>query len=194
MYIRDAKNREEVWLLDRLDEFGFEDPAFRSRDYVLAIDEDTGTKTGFGRLRVHSLGEDESACEFTCIGVRPDHRGQGVGAHILERLVEMARDQGFETVVAFTDVVDYCAQFGFDRVPPGDLHAKLDERLGAVRDWSPEADPVRIAVDDFEMPPRLRRRFPDDVEEPDPEERPEDFGIDPDTASYKYDTGRSTDP
>lgn len=189
MYIRDAKNREEVWLLDRLEEFGFEDPAFRSRDYVLAIHEDTGAKVGFGRLRVHSL-EDGKVCELTCIGVLPDHRGEGVGAHILERLTEMARDQGFDVVYSFTPEVDYCAQFGFERADPNDLPPKLEERLATIREREPAADPVAIETTAFEMPPRLRRRFHDDLDDDEEEsEKPEDFGIDPETASYKYDTG-----
>ena len=32
MYVRDAKNREEVWLLDRIEEMGLDETAFRSRD------------------------------------------------------------------------------------------------------------------------------------------------------------------
>ena len=39
MYVRDAKNREEVWLLDQIDALGIDAEAFRSRDYVLAVDE-----------------------------------------------------------------------------------------------------------------------------------------------------------
>jgi hypothetical protein len=42
------------------------------------------------------------------------------------------------------------------------------------------------------MPDRLRERFKAAVEDqPDsePEETAEDFGIDPDEATYKYDTG-----
>jgi hypothetical protein len=43
------------------------------------------------------------------------------------------------------------------------------------------------------MPDRLRERFKRAAEpegDSDPEETPEDFGIDPDDATYKYDTGR----
>ena len=189
MYIRDAAKREEVWLLDRLDEFGFEDPAFRSRDYVFAIDEDTGSKTGFGRLRVHTV-DDEKVCELTCIGVLPDWRNQGAGAHIVERLVEMARDLGAETIYSFTPAAEYCTQFGFDKTAVGDLPTRLKERFETVQEREPDAEAVSIATDEFQMPPRLRRRFRDDEGEAEPSERPEDFGIDPDTASYKYDTGR----
>ncbi|MFW5924103.1 MAG: GNAT family N-acetyltransferase [Halanaeroarchaeum sp.] len=186
MYVRDAKKREEVWLLDRFEEFGFEDPAFRSRDYVIAIDEDAGRKVGFGRIRIHS--EASEFCEVTCVGVLPDWRGQGVGAHVVERLVENARDQGFEVVYAFTSETDYFEQFGFEGVAEDELAPALQNRLANVRgSYDPDAVPIRVAVSGFSVPTRLRRRFENDDEEP--EESPEDFGIDPDSATYKYDTG-----
>ncbi|MXR21081.1 GNAT family N-acetyltransferase [Halobacterium bonnevillei] len=192
MYARDAKKHEEVWLLDRLDEFGFEDPAFRSRDYVLAIDEDTNERAGFARLRVHSVDAGK-VCEFTNIGVREDWRDQGVGAHLLEYLVEDARDQGFEEAYALTDEADYLEQFGFERVPESDLPPPLPDRLDATREYQPEAEPTRLDFADFEIPARLRDRFAEneDDESEQPEEAAEDFGIDPDSATYKYDTGGS---
>lgn len=189
MYVRDAKNREEVWLLDRLEEFDFEDPAFRSRDYVIALDEDAGEKVGFGRIRAHT--GDGEFCELRCIGVLPEWRGGGVGAHILERLVELARDQGFETVFVFTGVPGYFEQFGFVRVDEGSLTDAQRDRLSAVADQRDDEDVVamRTPVTAFSVPSRLRRRFDRDEDES-PEEQPEDFGIDPTSASYKYDTGR----
>lgn len=193
MYARDAKKHEEVWLLDRLDEFGFEDPAFRSRDYVLAIDEDTNERAGFARLRVHA-GDGDSVCEFTNIGVREDWRGQGVGAHLLESLVEDARNQGFQATYALTDEADYLAQFGFERVPETDLQGPLPDRLAATRDYQADAEPVRLDFGDFEIPLRLRERFEDETESDEgegPPESAEDFGIDSDSATYKYDTSGS---
>jgi len=53
MYIRDAKNRDEAWLLDAIEQLGLDDVAFRSRDYVIAVDEESGDRAGFGRLRLH---------------------------------------------------------------------------------------------------------------------------------------------
>jgi N-acetylglutamate synthase-like GNAT family acetyltransferase len=192
MYARDAKKHEEVWLLDRLDEFGFEDPAFRSRDYVLAIDEETNERAGFARLRVHSV-DAGTVCEFTNIGVREDWRDKGVGAHLLEYLVADAREQGFEEAYALTDEVDYLEQFGFERVPESDLPPPFPDRLEATREYQPEAEPTRLDFEGFEIPARLRDRFAEneDDESEEPEEAAEDFGIDPDSATYKYDTGGS---
>lgn len=189
MYVRSAKKHEEVWLLDRLDEFGVADPAFRSRDYVFAVDEESGEKAGFGRLRVHS-GEESDVCEVTNIGVLPDWRGTGVGAHVVERLIELARDQEFETVYSLTTEPAFMEQFGFERIPEDALPAPLVRRLDEVRETEGEdAVPLKIDVEDFEMPGRLRRRFADAEVEEEPEETAEDFGIDTETATYKYDTG-----
>jgi N-acetylglutamate synthase-like GNAT family acetyltransferase len=188
MYVRDAKNREEVWLLDWIEEFGLDDRSFRSRDYVVAVDEEHNTKAGFGRLRVHVDGDDR-CCEVTSIGVLPAWREQGVGAHVIERLVCYAGDERFDRVYALTDQGSYLTQFGFRRADSETVPEQLADRLE-------EADkgtmPFVLSVDRFRMPERLRERFKE--AEPHPEESteeieagPEDFGIAPDQASYKYD-------
>ena len=194
MYVRDAKNREEVWLLDHIEAMGLDETAFRSRDYVVAIDEASGEKAGFGRIRVHKPDDSDDVCELTSIGVLENWRGQGVGAHVVERLVEYAGDEGFDTVYALTGEGAYLAQFGFQRISASDLPTVLQDRLDAKRDGSdPDAVPLSIDVDEFRMPARLREAFkraPEGREDADSEESPEDFGIDPDSATYKYDTGR----
>lgn len=194
MYVRDAKNREEVWLLDHIEAMGLDETAFRSRDYVVAIDEESGEKAGFGRIRVHKPDDSPTICELTSIGVLESWRGQGVGAHVIERLVEYAGDEGFETVYALTGEGAYLAQFGFQRIGEADLPSVLQDRLAAKRDGSdPDAVPLSIDVAEFQMPERLREAFkraPDGREDARDEDSPEDFGIDPDSATYKYDTGR----
>jgi len=194
MYVRDAKNREEVWLLDHIEELGLDDAAFRSRDYVVAVDESDGTKAGFGRIRIHKTDAGEF-CELTSVGVLPAWRGQGVGAHVLERLVEHARDQGFERVYLFTDAPDYATQFGFEPVESGAVPDPMADRLETVRaDDDDDAVALALEAESFDVPDRLRRRFADaapggddEPEDGEPEEQAEDFGIDPDEATYKYD-------
>lgn len=189
MYVRGAKNREEAWLLDRLDDLGLHDPAFRSRDYVVALDEESGERAGFGRYRIHREGD---AVEFASIGVLDGWRDQGVGAHVLERLVELARDQGFTEGYALTGEGGYLTQFGFEPLPEEEIPAVMKERLAEVRKTeSEDAVPMRLEFDDFTMASRFRERFKSagEDEEPGVEETPEDFGIDPDEATYKYDTG-----
>jgi len=190
MYVRDAKNREEVWLLDHIEELGLDETAFRSRDYVVAIDEETNEKAGFGRIRIHKGQPD--VCELTSIGVLGAWRGQGVGAHVVERLIQTASDEGFDEVYSLTDAVEYLSQFGFHTIEESDLPAVLADRLDTKRESiQPDAVAVHLDVNRFRVPDRLRQRFktaaPGD-DEPEVEEGPEDFGIDPDSATYKYDT------
>jgi N-acetylglutamate synthase-like GNAT family acetyltransferase len=193
MYVRDAKNRDEVWLLDHIEAMGLDDEAFRSRDYVIAVDEETNDRAGFGRIRIHKH-DDEDFCELTGIGVLDGWRGQGVGAHVVERLLSEAGDHEFETVYSFTDQPTYLTQFGFDPVESADLPGHVSARL-ARKSEALETDLValRIVVGEFDMPAHLREAFkyaasetPADTGSQD---RAEDFGIDPDTATYKYDTG-----
>ncbi|ESP88723.1 GNAT family N-acetyltransferase [Candidatus Halobonum tyrrellensis] len=194
MYVRDAKNRDEVWLLDRIEEMGLDEASFRSRDYVIAVDEETNERAGFGRVRVHKPDDADEFCELTSIGVVGAWRGQGVGAHVVERLVTEAGDDGFESVYCFTDLPTYLAQFGFERVDADDLSVPVRERFEAVGGDDDATVPLRVAVEGFEMPTRLRERFktaaPAGDGEGGIEESAEDFGIDPDEATYKYDTGR----
>jgi len=196
MYVRDAKNRDEAWLLDAIEQLGLDDVAFRSRDYVIAVDEESGDRAGFGRLRLHR-GDDEDAenrIELTGIGVLPEWRGRGVGAHVVERLVDTAAADRFETVYVLTDQPEYLTQFGFAAVDTDDLPEALSDRLAEKREFL-DGDVVglELAVDDFEMPDRFREAFkaaePADAAD-DTTESPEDFGIDPESATYKYDTGR----
>jgi N-acetylglutamate synthase-like GNAT family acetyltransferase len=194
MYVRDAKNRDEVWLLDHIEEMALDDAGFRSRDYVIAVDEETDERAGFGRVRIHKT-DDGEFCELTGLGVLPAWRGQGVGAHVVERLIETAKAEGFETVYSLTDEPAYLTQFGFDPVESSALPAKMRERLATKRETvQPDAVATSIDVDDFTMPDRLREAFkhaaPHDSDEDSTAEAAEDFGIDPDSATYKYDTGR----
>ena len=199
MYVRDAKNRDEAWLLDHIEAMGLDERSFRSRDYVIAVDEETSDRAGFGRLRIHRTDDGEYV-ELTGIGVLETWRGQGVGAHVIERLVGEAGDRGFEELYCFTPTATYLTQFGFEPLDDGEVPDALAERLDVVRgDTDDEATPLRLSQGAFDMPDRLRERFKRAVPEggePEPSteeaarEAAEDFGIDPEEATYKYDTGR----
>jgi N-acetylglutamate synthase-like GNAT family acetyltransferase len=193
MYVRDAKNRDEAWLLEQIEQLELDETAFRSRDYVIAMDEQSGDRAGFGRIRIHKT-DDGEICELTSIGTLPEWRGQGVGAHVVERLVRTAQDKGFETVYSLTSETKYLSQFGFTTMESEQLPDALARRLTEKREnLDPDAVPARIETDRFRMPDRLREAFKGaraQEEKQEPQEGPEDFGIDPDEATYKYDTGK----
>ena len=195
MYVRDARNRDEAWMLDEIERLGLDGAAFRSRDYVIAVDEETNERVGFGRIRHHKVADGE-VIELTGLGVLEDWRSQGVGAHIIERLVENVRDEGFREVFAFVDRPELLETLGFERIDESSLPDPLHERLSEKRDTvEPDAVPLRLDVERFTVPGRFREAFKEASAEGEPEkgeadETAEDFGIDPETATYKYDTGR----
>lgn len=193
MYVRDARNRDEAWLLEHIESMGLDETAFRSRDYVIAVEEESNARAGFGRIRIHSDDEEGEVCELTSVGVLDGWRRQGVGAHVVERLVDGAEAKGFDYVYSMTSAHEYLSQFGFEAISSEELPEVLAERLESKREsLDPDAVPMRIETDGFEMPDRLRERFKSAAEtepETEPAESPEDFGIDPDDATYKYDTG-----
>ena len=195
MYVRDAKNRDEIWLLDRIEETDIDDPAFRSRDYVIALDEATSRKAGFGRIRAHTTDRG-TFCELAFVYTLPPWRQQGVGAHILERLVAEAGDDGYGTVYTFTRQPAYFTPFGFEPQDAGDLPVPVEARLTTVREErGDDVIALRVRADDFDVPETFRERFKTASPADDPEdgetveESAEDFGIDPSKATYKYDTG-----
>jgi predicted GNAT family N-acyltransferase len=71
------------------------------------------------------------------MAVRPEWRGRGVGAALLQRLVAMARDQGFERVVlnAQTHATGFYGRHGFAVAGPefeeaGIPHRTMERVLG----------------------------------------------------------------
>jgi len=196
MYVRDARNRDEAWLLDHIEAMGLDETAFRSRDYVIAVDDESNTRAGFGRVRYHPNPSEPEVAELTSIGVLDGWRTQGVGAHVIERLVDTARMEGFDEVYALTSEHEYLSQFGFEGVDADELPELLQERLAEKRgSLDPEAIGMVVDSEAFRMPDELRERFKHAAEESEeaddePEETAEDFGIDAENATYKYDTGR----
>jgi len=194
MYVRDARNRDEAWLLEHIEAMGLDERAFRSRDYVIAVEEGSNTRAGFGRLRVHKTDDGEFV-ELTGIGVLESWRGQGIGAHVIERLVEEAGDQEFETVYCFTPTARYLERFGFEALDDEEVPDALVDRLEQTRtDEGEDATPLRLEREEFVFPERFRERFKAATAdgggaEPEVTETAEDFGIDPEEATYKYDTG-----
>jgi N-acetylglutamate synthase-like GNAT family acetyltransferase len=196
MYVRDARNRDEAWLLDHIEAMGLDETAFRSRDYVIAVDDESNTRAGFGRVRYHPNPSEPEVAELTSIGVLDGWRDQGVGAHVVERLVDTARMEGFDEVYALTSEHEYLTQFGFRGVDAEELPELLRERLVEKREeLDPEAIGMVVDAERFRMSDELRERFKDAAEvldeaDDEPRETAEDFGIDAENATYKYDTGR----
>jgi len=187
MYVRDGKSRDETWLRDGSEAMGLGEAVGEPQEYVIAVEEESDERAGFGRLCVHTDGP--AIGELTHIGVHESWRNQGVGAHIIERLLTRASDAGVETAYILTDEPGYPAQFGFERVD--DLPTPLaDQRTQTKAVGDDDGRALAIDPEAFEMPSRLRDAFKTaNGAGEEPSVDAEEFGIDADGATYKYDTG-----
>ena len=189
MYVRDGKSRDETWLREKSETMGLDSTAFQADEYVIAVEETSNERVGFGRLRIY--GDESTVCELTSIGVTEPWRGQGVGAHLLERLLTKSGDEGCNAAYLLTNEPAYPAQFGFAQCPAEDVPEPLPDRRDTKQTVADnEIVALTIDVDAFEMPPRLREAFKSASPAGDGStaDTDEDFGIDAETATYKYET------
>jgi hypothetical protein len=152
MYVRQMRKGDEAWLLSKFEEMELDDPAFRSRDYVLAIDAD-GDTCGFGRVYRYTDGaphvrlaniETFGSCDA-------DH----TRARIFEALFEKAFE--YECEVAYIVADDEPAvPFEFEECNPEavDVAFDVEERLFvadvyAVLGEETEEEKLQSLADEF---------------------------------------------
>jgi len=76
------------------------------------VAEDAGEVVGCGAL--HVMWED--LAEVRTLAVAPSHAGRGIGAALLERLLESARALGIRRVFCLTFETEFFARHGFEVV------------------------------------------------------------------------------
>lgn len=78
-------------------------------EFLVATDPDTGDVVGCGGL--HVMWED--LAEVRTLAARRDRRSTGIGHHLLEALLQRARDYGLARVFCLTFEVDFFSRHGF---------------------------------------------------------------------------------
>jgi len=147
MYTRKAYAKEEVWLLDLLEEHNLDDSAFRSREFIFVFDEaDSQRPISFGRVRENTIQEkglskepfeetqedreqeDEKWCEFSTIHLLPEGEKNNARDVLLESMVEKATESGYETVYLFTQSVEVYTDYGFNTIEYENIPEYVEER------------------------------------------------------------------
>ncbi|MBC7106042.1 MAG: N-acetyltransferase, partial [Firmicutes bacterium] len=94
------------------------------RDFVVAEHTAAG-----GRRRIVACGSLsvlwKDIAEVRSLAVHPEFRRRGLGARILCRLIEDARELGIKRVYAFAKEVGFFTKFGFTPMPREELPSKL---------------------------------------------------------------------
>jgi amino-acid N-acetyltransferase len=78
------------------------------RDFTVA-ESDSGVFLGCGALHLYG----PHLAEVRSIVVRPEAKGQGVGANLLNALLDEAEDHGVGCVCLFTRIPDFFFRYGF---------------------------------------------------------------------------------
>lgn len=92
MYVRRARNADEAWLLDELDTLGIHDAGFRSRDYAIAMDPESGDPCGAGRVRYHDNGREVFA-ELVNLVSFEGYQGPSPIPDLIKELAAMAAEE-----------------------------------------------------------------------------------------------------
>jgi amino-acid N-acetyltransferase len=88
------------------------------RDFVVAYS--GNTLTGCGALHFYS----PLSAEIRSLAVDPARKSGGIGRAIVETLEQEARENGLESIFAFTYVPGFFRRLGFDQVERGELPLK----------------------------------------------------------------------
>jgi GNAT superfamily N-acetyltransferase len=77
-------------------------------------------------------GADGTMCGFGAVFTRPEERGRGYGAMIIERLIEQSRIEGALLAGLFSEIGDaFYERLGFQTVPLDEVDVHVERRAGA---------------------------------------------------------------
>ena len=189
MYAREAKNRDELWLLDQIESLSIDDVAFRSRDYIIIADEKNHSKLGFGRKRIHKEHDESIFCEITSIGILDLSQKEIILAYLFDSLIQSSKKDGFDSSYFFTESTDYLSILGFNLIPESELLPSVKTRLNEKQKTiSEKAVPLSLDFDSFKIPSHMQSIFNFKKHDPKPVPKitPEDFGINPKKVTSKY--------
>lgn len=134
MYTREAHNNDEAWMLQKLNEAGYDERAFRSRDFLLAVEENTKQRLAFGRLRYHKA-QDENIPELTSF-LSLETAAHEDACELGAELVETAERGDYDVVYAFPQKnIRVFRDIGFEQVPVDALPTELRERYESKQEY-----------------------------------------------------------
>lgn len=130
MYVRDAQNSDEAWMLEKINQNGYDEASFRSRDFLIGTDEQSDQRVVFGRLRYHRSEDDEELVEITSF-FPLDRASQDQACELVVELTDAARKANYDFAYAFlpSETVEYFSRVGFNEVTVESLPSVLQERM-----------------------------------------------------------------
>lgn len=193
MYIRDANNDDEGWMLEKLSQQSEKAASFRPRDFRVGIDEDSGERVAFGRIKYHRNTDDREYVEMGSVNILP-RASNKQGCLLLVDLAESVEETGQNRVFAFPNHrLDLFEEVGFEMITEDEMPDVLSEEYVDQKELFNTKDVVAMTAQpknvSFDVEDEKDDQDEKDVEvtEDEIEDIKNDLEID-DSSTYKYST------
>lgn len=114
MYVRNARNNEEEWLLNLLEDNGLDWQSFRSRDFKFVCSQDTDEVLALGRLTTHKTDSGSAWFELRSVYITPEGKQVRAGQELISAFVEKLNNSNISRLYTVTSDPDKFKQFGFE--------------------------------------------------------------------------------
>lgn len=127
---RDARTDDEAWMLGKLSNENAKHDSFRPEDFIIATNEDTDERIGFGCIQYHrNIADDTEYVEITNFVVL-DRASKDQGRLLLVELAKMAHDSGHQQVFSFPHKYhDLFYDVGFDERPSSEMPKVMQKQI-----------------------------------------------------------------
>lgn len=189
MYTRDARNDDEAWMLEKLSQEEREEKSFRSRDFLVAVDEESGQRVAFGRMQYHRDVDETEYVEFTKVVIL-DRAEDEHGCLLLQDLAQQAQKTDQNQVFTFPHANhDVFEEVGFERVDADSLPEVMMERYEDNRERLGDDTVAMVAQPrdvEYEIPEEDPHEKPseEEITEEEIEEIKDDLDIEDATTKY----------
>lgn len=160
---RNAITDDEAWMLGKLSQENAKHDSFRPEDFIVAVDEETDERLGFGCVQYHrNIVDDTEYVEISNFIVL-DRATKEQGCLLLTKLAQKAQKSGNQQVFAFPHKHQKLfTEVGFDKRSESELPEVMQKRVeeqenlhGSVISYSEQPKNIEFVVeeeDEFQKP------------------------------------------
>lgn len=118
---RKAQVHDESWILEKLSKQPYSHSSFRPEDFLVAIDEETEERIGFGRLQYHRNVDNTEQTEINCFKIL-DRGTNEQGCLLLVELAKKAKGNNINQLFALPiEHKDMFEEVGFESLDESEL-------------------------------------------------------------------------
>lgn len=173
---RTARTDDEAWILGKLSQENINPDSFRPEDFIVAVNENTEERIGFGCIQYHrNIVDDTEYVEMNHIIVL-DRATNDQGRLLLVELARQAKKSGNQQVFTFPHSNhDLFEDVGFEKRSPSDMPEVMQERIkskeekhSSINSYSAQPKNINYQIesdDEFTKPEGTTQEEVDSIKE-----------------------------